>query len=570
MKAFRVFEKAVCGRNSRRTFFNILLIPICTAVMSGCAHDKPLDRDFIAEYQESLSFEGPQKRASDEGTESLQPVSGPEMPPLDVVGDPNAETAVISLSLEDALVRALANSPDIRVVSFDPSIAVEEITKAFADFDITTFGRLDYQDNDSPVNSSSDIGRQDTRVWESGIKQRNAVGSEWSLSYALVRNWDDRVEFFGNRLSTRYEPMMLFQIRQPLWRDGWEQVNLAGVNISRLNYQISLAAFRQKTEEVATQVITAYWILLQAKEDVEIQQHLLDKTDETLQKMYDRKGIDATTLHIKQVESALKSRQATLFQAQKRFTDVQDVLVRFMSDEQLNLLGKFEILPSSSPILTSELPDVSDVLREAMANNPIIKQARLGIKIAKINVEVARNQKMPRLDLVATTRMQGLDRAYGQANERLRQGDYMSYSVGITYEYPLGNRARKAELRKRILERSKSVSILHNISDQVAEQAKERLRQLDTTQSEMKVQSEAAEAADIYLQTLEDTELIRRSLTPEFLLVKLQAQESLANAQRAHIKAIVDFNNALVQLEEAKGMVLQLGQVQTSFPAGRP
>ena len=540
---------------------------LAMACISGCANEQAMEKDFVTEYQKYLSDKGPQKRVSDRGIESLEPASGPQLPSLDIVGDPDSERPVINLSLEEALVRALANSVDIRIVSYDPSIAAEEITKAYADFDPALFGRLDYEDNDSPVNSWSDIGRQNTRIWETGVRQKNIIGSEWSASYALVRNWDD---LFGRKLSTRYEPMLLFQIRQPLLRDAWSKVNMAGVNISRLNHKASLAAFRQKTEEVATQVVTAYWVLLQAREDVDIQQRLLDKTIDTFLKMRSRKGIDATTLHLKQVESALKSRQATLLSAKKRFTDVQDALVRFLADKQLNILGNFKLSPTSSPILSYDKPDSSDVLREAMANNPLIQQARLGIEVADINVEVAKTQKMPRLDFVATARLRGLDRDREEANEGIYDRDHAGYSVGITYEIPLGNRQRKAELRKRKLERCKAVSILQNISDQVAIQAKERLREIETTQEEMSIQAEVVEAARIHLQALEDTEVVRQNLTPEFLLVKLQAQESLANAQRAHIKAVVDFNNAIVQIAETKGMVLQLNQVRMSMPPASP
>ena len=47
----------------------------------------------------------------------------------------------------------------------------------------------------------------------------------------------------------------------------------------------------------------------------------------------------------------------------------------------------------------------------------------------------------------------------------------------------------------------------------------------------------------------------------EFLLVKLQAQESLAQAQRAHAQALTDYNVALAQLAQTTGRVLRLHEV---------
>ncbi|MHC4175353.1 MAG: hypothetical protein ACYST5_20780, partial [Planctomycetota bacterium] len=133
-------------------------------------------------------------------------------------------------------------------------------------------------------------------------------------------------------------------------------------------------------------------------------------------------------------------------------------------------------------------------------------------------------------------------------------------------EYPLGNRQREAELLRRTLERRKAISVLQNIADQVAVQAKERIRMVETSHAEIYVQKQTAEAAKIHLQALEDSEPVRERLTPEFLLVKLQAQGALADAQRAEIKAIVDFNISLAQLAETTGTVLELHQVSTSLP----
>jgi len=65
---------------------------------------------------------------------------------------------------------------------------------------------------------------------------------------------------------------------------------------------------------------------------------------------------------------------------------------------------------------------------------------------------------------------------------------------------------------------------------------------------------------------VEDSEPVRERLTPEFLLVKLQAQASLADAQRAEINAITEFNISMVELAQTMGTVLDLRQVSTALP----
>ena len=108
---------------------------------------------------------------------------------------------------------------------------------------------------------------------------------------------------------------------------------------------------------------------------------------------------------------------------------------------------------------------------------------------------------------------------------------------------------------------------MQNVSDQIAQEAKEKIRKVETAFKQMKVQKEAAAASRLHLQAVEDTEQIRKTLTQEFLLVKLQAQESLATAEHPEIKAIADFNKAQVQLAQVMGTVLEMHQIASSMPS---
>ena len=548
-----------------------LLAIFLMAHIAGCVSDKVDDQGVLSRYQQTLSDQGPQQRADTEDRDApytlglLRPAAAPErtLPDLTIVADPNTGKKTARLTIEQAIGRALANSPEIKVVSFDPSIARQDLTKAAAEFDVTTFGRVNFEQEDNPVNTIFQPGQSDNRAVESGIKQRSVFGSEWSASYALNRSWDDLA---GRTLSTRYEPLLAFEIRQPLLRDAWQSVNLAEVDIARLNHEIALLGFRQKAEDISVEVISAYWRLLQARNDLGVHQRLLDRTLDTLRKVEGRKEIDATDVQIKQTEASAKAREAMLLQAHKRVIDAQDVLARLMADPQVNVLSDSEIVPVTAPHITAEKLGTEDVLDLALKKNPIVQQARAAIAIADINIRVADNQDMPRLDLVASARMQGLAMTERTAHDRLKSGKHVSYAIGLSLEYPLGNRQREAELVRRKIEHRKAISALQNVADQVAIQCKERIRKVETNHAEIQVQKDAAEAARVHLQTLEDSEAVRERLTPEFLLVKLQAQEFLASVERAEIQAIVDLNVSLAELAQAAGTVLELHQVQTSLP----
>ncbi len=567
-----------CHRMNQRFCLRHVLIAICfmfimTLVLVGCISDEVDQSSHIASYQQALVQQDAPQRVDDEGTKSSAPMElltpadsvSSAVPDFDIEVDPNNGDKTVHLTVEQAIFQALASSPEIRVVSFDPSIARQEITQATAAFDPTAFGRVNHEDEDNPENSIFTPGQSETTLYEAGVKQKTQTGAEWSASYAMTRVWDNLV---GRTLPTRYEPVLAFQLKQPLLRDGGEAVNLAGVDIAKLNYQIALLSFRQKAEETTAEVIRAYWQLVQARQDLEVQQRLIAQTVETVNKVEGRRGIDATGVQVHQAKAYAKSREAVLLQLKKRVADAQDTLMRYMATAEANLGSDVEIIPRAV-FQTGEGERVDIVTTDqamamAMEHNPVIQHAKAAVEIADINVRVARHQQLPRLDLVGSASTQGLAREAAAASGQLGE-DYASYGVGVVFEYTLGGREREAEVVKRRLERRKATAVLHNVADQVAVQVKERVRKVQSNLAEIDIQREAVDEGRVYLQTLEDSEIVRQRLTAEFLLVKLQAQETLAQAERAENAAVAEFNIALAELAQSAGTVLGFYKIEEAL-----
>lgn len=532
---------------------------------SGCVSDKFNDNDSLIKYQQRLTnFE---TRQGIDYTDPNQPLdilipetsNDTALSKLDIATDPNTGKKFVDLTLDDVVQRALANSPEIRVVSFDPSISSLDITKAASVFDVTAFGDLNYENNDNPENSIYQSGQSNARTLDTGLKQKIKTGAEWSLTYTFTRNWDDLA---GRTYPSRYEPVLSFQLRQPLLRNAWEDLNLAGINVARLNYMVAMLGFRQKAEDITAKTISAYWQLVQAKQNVDIYEVLLKQTEDTLAKVQGRREIDASEVQIQQAKAYVKARQAALIQAEKQVLDQQDIIIRLISDSRLNLLEDIKIIPSSQLSFENVEFDIKKLLETTIQKNPVIQQARAGIEIADINIRIAQNQKMPRLDMVTSFRTQSLDNNPEEAFSRMYNGDYSSYGIGLSLEYPFGNRSKNAELMQRRLTKSKAVVNLENLTDQAAQLTKEVARRVETDYIEIEKQRAASEAARLHLQVLDESEIIRDKLTPEFMLLKLQAQEFLANSKIAEIKAIADYNIAQAELSRITGTILELHLIE--------
>ncbi len=540
--------------NIIRNKIGILSTLLIFILITGCVSERVNSQGYVPVYQEELVDKGPQNRVGPEGIDVIKPLPDPSYPALQVKEGDNGKRSV-NLTLDNAVMRALANSPEIKVVSFDPSIAKEKITAAASDFDVTAFGQLQYDDTDSPSNDVTLSGQSTSSLVEAGVKQKGITGAEWSLSYTLNYFDDDSVTRIFNE---SYEPALVFELKQPLLRNAWKEVNLAGVNISRLGYRSALEEFRQKAEDLSAEVTFLYWNLYQAHRNIDIQKNLLNRTNAAFKKVAGRKRIDATEGDIKQMESSVKSREAVMLEAEKRKADIQDRLARLLADHQMNLAEDLEIIPVTYPVIWSSPFDQTELITVALQNNATVARAKLESEMAEINMNVAKKQRLPRVDVVASAQLQGLSDSQGTAHEMITDADHASYSIGLKLEYPLGNRNKKAGYRQNKLKHLKALSNLQNISDQVANLVREKVRSAETAQQEIKLQQDAVNAARIHLKSLEDIETVRKKLSPEFLLAKIQAQESLADAQRAKVQAIADFNIALTRLSQATGKILDL------------
>ncbi len=475
----------------------------------------------------------------------------------------SSAVGVVPLTLDEAIMRALANSLEIRVVSFDPAISREEMIQAAAAFDAVLVGGLKMNKQDN-MPASSLVGSQNKVMQYSlGVKQHTLTGADYSLQYALTRTWDDS-PFDDPGLRTRWEPTLVMQVTQPLLRDFGPAVNLAKLRVARLNKKVSDQQFRDRVEQIVNQVIGNYWFLTQARRNYRIQQSLLRSTLLTYRTVYGRRRGDAAMVVIKQAEASVKIREAALIRARRGIFDAQDRMVKLLADPQLNLLAKIEVVPAT-PLAEQPIRlDNAEQLLIALRNNPVLEQARLGISVAQVSVDVARNQLLPRLDLQATAGIQGLAHSVENANEVMFNGDFASYGLQLTFEVPIGNRERCALLRQRQFEKTKSIVQLQELADQVSVAVNQSVRQVELAYLELLAQRDAVRASRDQLTGLKARwDIVEK--TPEFTRTLLAAQETLAGTEAAELQSVIDFNTALADLARATGVVLSTHGVKVDM-----
>ncbi|MBS3735053.1 MAG: TolC family protein [Phycisphaerae bacterium] len=541
----------------------IIVITLALA-SAGCVQPGAWDGGSLGQYQRARVDRAPQPRGSD-ALEPYRPARETKLPTLEVRTDADTGRRHVRLSLGDAVIHALAASPEIGVVAFDPAVSREEVVQAAAAFDAEVFAEWARRKTDERTDSTAGGGEAEVRSVQAGLRQKIPTGAEWVLSWAAT---DTRDDVITRTLHPRYERKASLQITQPLLRNAWPAFNLAQLRLARVSHRQTLEAFRETVEEVVAAVHATYWQLVRARGDVTIQEELIAYTQDTLDRLRARAELDATSVQISQTEAALHAREEALLLAVQKLADVREQLARLISHPELPPTAPLVIEPTTQLVTAPVDMDVNDQLLTALHHSPQLAQARLEIEAADIRVTAAESEALPRLDITAGATLQGLAGGRHGATEDLGTLDYAGYELAFTFEYPLGNRQRLANLRAARRRRHQAVASFQNAADRLAVRVRERLRAAETARRRVSVQQAAVHSAEVQLQAIEDTEKVRGALTPEFILVKLQAQETLADARRRVLQARQDYNVALAELARETGTIADFSAVNVALPTG--
>lgn len=492
---------------------------------------------------------------------------------------------VVDLDLRNAIQRAVVNNLDVRVASYTPAIEETRVTEADARFDPTAFFNATHEWNRGYTafatgqfgQNASDFNRLNV---ETGIKQQLDTGGEYTLQWQS-QMIDDRNDpdastlnpFSGGR---QYFQELKLQITQPILRDFGRDVNQARIVINKNNQQIALLDFREDLEKTLADLEKFYWQLVQARREVEIQQELLQNTINTANTLYLRRETDVNRLQISQANASVETRRAQLVRAKANVADLSDQIKRLMSDPSLPVGGPDLVLPKTDPLVQQVLIDPQEQIEMALLNRQELGQQQLRVGSALTALGVAKNNRLPRLDIVSSFSVQGLDHKFDSSFQDFFENDgnggYNGVAtLGFQFEYPLGNRAARAIYRRAQLQYLQATDSYRQIIEQVITDVQIAARGVDTTWSEIVRSRQAVLAAADALRSVQVREDAGEALTPEFVDLKLRQQELLANAQRDEAAAISGYNIALSALERAKGTLLKYNNVvmgEASLPKG--
>jgi len=513
------------------------------------------DRDWNAREREQLR----------EALEDLQAAAPPAPPAADQLPPPlkppaEDEAGEIRLDLFDAIRLALAHNQDIQVAGYEPLRAEADIVEARAVYDPTVVASNRFGRDKSPISSTLDTGAvndealtRDTWEFSGGLQQRLPTGGIFRITQAMDY-LDSNSQFTVP--NPQYESGLTFEVNQPLLKNFGDPEARAAIRVATLAAGVSLHEFRRQVMAVVTEVTRAYWQLAFDRRTVEILHESHEAALEVLrrEKIRAERGV-SNALNIARAASAAASRHVQLVRTETGARDAADRLKRLLAAPSLPVQGTADLVPVQRPRFFLVDADRTASMAQALTHRPELVRARRLIEINRIRVDAADRQRLPKLDALLRYTLNGLGNDLGGAMDMQDFRDPVTWVGGLELEWPLGNRAARAEYRRRRIEYEQTLLQTDRLTDEILEEVSVAVRAVQRGRAEVESTLQARQAAAEVLageQTRLELQPMDRRTNEELL----RAQDTLAQTRQDHLLALLNFNLALTEWARARGTLL--------------
>lgn len=342
---------------------------------------------------------------------AVQPRPVPPRPSLERVGVVSGDT--LTLTLNEAIRRALENNNDIEVARNDVRLAESQLLSLRGIYDPSIVYRSEVNNSVRPVvnifggaNTSGTVATTDYNNDVSVTKQFGKGGGNYTYFFNNTR---ENTTASNTTLNPFFSSNQGVTFTQPLWRNRSIDRNRQQIRIQQKRLQQSDADFRRSTIEVIALVQRSYWDLVFALRDEQNQIANLDVARENFRLTEARVAAGASApLERAEIQTELSTREQSLLLASQSVTLAENNLKNLMLKDPLAPEWMRVVVPTDQPTFDDTPVNLDASLKEARANRPELKRLQLQQEINNIDLQFFRNQTKPQIDLTGTISTTGL------------------------------------------------------------------------------------------------------------------------------------------------------------------
>lgn len=479
----------------------------------------------------------------------------------------------IELTLENCIIRAIEHNLGVAVEVYTPQLADLSVSRAKEKF-LPRFS-IDFNRESTKQASYSWLEASEnltTSQTEYGVTISQLIPTGGQISFSLGASRNETNKKF-QLINPSYESTLLFSLTQPLLRDFGFRTSRKDILVAHNNLAISENDLKNVLLQTVYNAEEAYWNLVLSIETLQVRRQSLKLARDLLEK--NQKEVEIGTLAPKEILSAqaeVAVREAEILQAEAQVKDQKDLLKTL-----LNLTGaegESDILPVDKPVFEKKSQSFEEVFALAFKNRPDLQSSQLAVKNKQLELNYARNQLLPALNLKANYWSPGIsgdqiiylddDPETGVIVRKIPMGasraldeafhfKNKNWSVSLSLDIPLNTVVSRAAHAQARVGLDQAGAQLKYLEQRVLLEIKTTLRAVETDYERVKAYRLARELAEKKLAAEESK--LKVGLSTNFVV--LQYQRDLADARTAELKALIDYNLALSRLDKLTGMSLK-------------
>src|ERR1051325_4943910 len=511
------------------------------------------------------------------------------------------------LSLREALSLALANNKDIEVARENVKIAEFDLTSARGAYDPRLSSSSYYERIETPISSFLSGGSNGavTSSDYTGTARLEGLtpkfGGSYHLDFSSIRQTTNN-QFVP--LSPQYPTALTLSYTQPLLRGLRFDSSRRSIEIAKKNLSLTDAQFRQRAIETITSVQRAYWDLVFALRNLQVQRDAV--RDARTQLEHNQRMVSEGALapiDVVAAEAQVAGFEQTLFSSLEEVTRAENTLKNLIAENHTADIWTSSIVPTDAVELASPTITLPEALQAATQSRPELQQSTVAKEINQIDQRYFREQTKPAIDLVGSyglvclagtlsstainpitsssvalrdrvnllSQIEGLPPlpvtpsqfspdllgGYGKSLENLFANRFNNFRVGVQISLPLRNRTAEAQLGRSLVEGQRLATQREQLEQTIQVEVRNALQLVRSAEARL-------HSAGIQRQTSEQqyqSEQRKLDAGQSTVFLVLERQSALTIARGNELRAQTDLNKAIADLQRATGNALTTNSI---------
>ena len=421
----------------------------------------------------------------------------------------------------------------------------------------------------NPFVAGSTALESNTTVANAGYTQGFGPGTQLNVAFNNSRQT-------LNSIRNDYSPATLssfgFTVTQPLARGFGLAVNRRFIRIAKNERKIADLLLRQQLIATVYGVVRLYTDLVALFEDVKVKQDTLNAAEKLYSdtKAQVEEGTQAQ-IELTRANAQVFSIRQELINARGLLEEqeaiVKSVITRRSANEPEVLNARIVPTDSLNMPENDEQRPMQDLLAEAFASRPDLKQAGVQVENSQISLQGSRSGLLPELDLVGVAQNNALAGqqnpvgpvadpsfigGYGSALEQLATRKYPTYGIGLQLTLPLRNRIAQADVARDEIQVRQTEIRLQQLRNQAQLEVADALVAMRKARSSY----EAAMQTQALQQESLEAEQAKFQVGASTSFFIIQYESYLAQAKSTVVVAKGAYLKARAALERAVGTIL--------------